>query len=89
VSAVPPDPPDPPDASEPPERPADARVRALLGEVGSAPAPAPSTELAVRVVRAARWQRPVRAALDVVASVGGAVAAAASLLFGRRKDPTR
>lgn len=72
-----------------PEDPADARVQALLGEMRSVP-DAPSTDLAVRVVRTARWQRPVRAALDVVASVGGAVASAASLLFGRsQKGPQR
>ena len=78
--------PPPPDE---PLAPAEARVASLLGEVGSDPGPAPSTELAVRVVRTARWQRPVRAALDVVASVGGAVASAASLLFGRRKGSAR
>lgn len=72
-----------------PEDPADARVQHLLSELRDTSAP-PSTDLAVRVVRTARWQRPVRAALDVVASVGGAVASAAALLFGRsRKGPTR
>ena len=63
--------------------PAEARVLTLLGELGQAP-PAPGTDLAVRVVRRARWQRPLKTVLDLTGGLAGAVAHGARLLLGRR-----
>jgi hypothetical protein len=68
--------------------PAEARVSVLLGELQQAP-PEPGTDLAVRVVRRARWQRPLKAVLDLTGGLAGAVAHGARLLFGPRRGGAR
>jgi hypothetical protein len=66
------------------DTPAEQRVHGLLSELRSDPLP-PSTDLAVRVVRRARWQRPLKSVLDLAGGLAGAVAQGAALLFGRRR----
>ena len=57
--------------------PAEQRVRALLSEnLGGETAPG-GAELTHRVVRTARWQRPVRRALLAFGHAAGAIAAGA------------
>jgi len=56
--------------------PAESRVRDLLGELGSG-GPPHGDELSCRVVRTARWQRPVRRTLLALGGAAGAVAAGA------------
>ena len=57
--------------------PAERRVRALLAEnLGGGTAPA-GGQLVERVVRTARWQRPVRRALVALGHTAGALAAGA------------
>jgi hypothetical protein len=46
--------------------------------------PEPSTELTVRVVRTARWQRTVRAPLLLATQLAAAVFDGLSLLAGRK-----
>ena len=60
--------------------PAEARVRKLLGELGSGGAPH-GDELSRRVVRTARWQRPVRRTLLALGGAAGALAAGAGSAF--------
>lgn len=76
MSATPPD-----DDDAPPD---ERRVHGLLAELATAPPP-PSTDLVVRVVHRARWQRPLKSVLDLTGGLAGAVAQAASMLFGRRR----
>jgi hypothetical protein len=60
--------------------PEEARVRELLGELGSGGAP-DGEELTRRVVRTARWQRPVRRTLLALGAAAAAVAAGAGSAF--------
>jgi hypothetical protein len=60
--------------------PAETRVRSLLGELGSG-GPPDGDELSRRVVRTARWQRPVRRTLLALGAAAGAVAAGAGSAF--------
>jgi len=77
VSAGPPS-----DAAGPAERRLDQHLEAL--RTG---APESGTSLVRRVVRAARWQRVVRAPLRVVAVIAGAVLdGLAALAGGRRRS---
>ena len=64
--------------------PAEARVRELLRGMAGAP-PVPGTALVPRVVRAARWQRAVRGAVQAASGVLGALGDGISMLIGRRK----
>ena len=66
--------------------PEEARVRDLLGELGSG-GPPDGEELTRAVVRTARWQRPVRRTLLALGTAAGAVTAGAGAAFrayGRR-----
>ncbi len=54
--------------------PAEARVQSLLGELGSG-GPPHGDELGRRVVRTARWPRPVRRTLLAFVGAAGALAA--------------
>ena len=60
--------------------PEEARVRDLLGELGSG-GPPDGEELTRNVVRTARWQRPVRRTLVALGGAAGAVAAGAGSVF--------
>ena len=61
--------------------PAERRVRALLSEnLGAETAP-DGAELTHRVVRTARWQRPVRRVLLAFGHSAGALAAGAGATF--------
>jgi hypothetical protein len=62
--------------SDEPLTPAEARLRGLLGELGAEPAPR-GTELTRDVVRTARWQRPVRRALQSFGEAASALAGGA------------
>lgn len=71
------------------ESPAEQRVHGLLSELQASPSPVAGTDLAVRVVRRARWQRPLKTVLDLTGGLAGAVARGAALLFGRRPGGSR
>jgi len=73
---------DDPAAAGPPS-PAERRLVQLLGAV-RAEAPAPSTALAGRIARAARWQQTLRSGLRIGGWIAGAASGALSLLTGRR-----
>ena len=61
--------------------PAEQRVRGLLSEnLGTETAP-DGVQLTRRVVRTARWQRPVRRALIAFGNAAGALAAGAGATF--------
>ena len=64
--------------------PSEARVRDLLRGLAGAPV-APGTALVPRVVRAARWQRVVRGAVQAASGVLGALGDGISMLIGRRR----
>ena len=62
-----------------------ARLRAdrlLAALVDDGPAPTP--DLADRVVRRARWQHPLRQVLDLASGLVGAVASGATIVVGRK-----
>ncbi len=65
------------------------RVEALLGELRDEPVP-DDPDLAARVARTARWQRPVRVVLYAVGELTAAVASGVALAAGARKreDPS-
>jgi hypothetical protein len=60
------------------------RVEALLRELRDEPVP-DDPELAARVARTARWQRPVRLVLHAVGELTAAVASGVALAAGARK----
>jgi hypothetical protein len=60
--------------------PDEARVRELLGELGSG-GPPDGDELTRTIVSTARWQRPVRRVLFALGTAAGAVAAGAGSAF--------
>lgn len=64
--------------------PAELRARELLQGMAGSP-PEPGTALVPRVVRAARWQRVVRGAVQAATGVLGAMGDGLSMLIGRRK----
>lgn len=67
--------------------PAERRVRELLGQLAGTPVE-PGRELAIRVLRTARWQRVVRSVVQASGGVLSAVADGLSLLLPRaRRDP--
>lgn len=68
--------------------PAEARVHGLLADLADVAAP-PAPELAARVVRRARWQRPLRHVLDLTSGLAGAIGDGASLLVGRHRGDRR
>ena len=72
--------------TEPPE-PAPAPAEARLGDLLTTlrdNAPEPGHALAMRVVRRARWQRSLRAAISVVTQFAGAAGSIGRLLMGKR-----
>ncbi len=71
------------DADEP-LTPAERRARDLLAQLAGAPVQ-PGRELTARVVRAARWQRLVRSALQASGGVLSAAADGVTMLFGARR----
>lgn len=72
-----------PEPLDPPPEPAEARLGDLLTTLREDP-PEPGHALAVRVVRRARWQRGLRAALAVVTQFAGAAGGIGRLLLGKR-----
>jgi hypothetical protein len=72
----------------PPPSPAQERLDEHL-ELLRVDDPSPGRSLAPRIVRTARWQRALRAPVQVAAAVVGAVIDALSGLVGGRRRSTR
>jgi hypothetical protein len=72
----------------PPSSPAQERLDEHL-ELLRAEDPGPGRSLAPRIVRTARWQRALRAPVQVAAAVVGAVIDALSGLMGGRRRGAR
>jgi len=71
------------EAPDPPPTPAEARLGALLTPLRET-GPEPGHALAVRIVRSARWQRGLRAAIAVVTRFAGAAGGIGRMFLVRR-----
>jgi hypothetical protein len=69
-------------------KPSERRLEAYLGELREHP-PQSSTEIVERVSRSARWQRAVRAPLQVVAGMTAALFEGLGALLGAGRGSRR